>query len=67
MQHSKQDLKELLSRFLCDYNQTCNPFTWKGPEQLQRIIETTKEYQAAHPRKSRRRGAKRKKGDSIKD
>jgi transposase len=50
VQRSKQDLKELLRRFLANYNQTCNPFTWtKGPEQLQRIIETTKEYQASIP------------------
>jgi len=27
----------------------------KGPEKLQRIIEATKEYQAAHPRKLRKR------------
>ena len=32
---------------------TCNPFTWtKGPEHLQRIIETTKDYQAAHPQEA---------------
>lgn len=50
VQHSKQDLKELLHRFLANYNQTCNPFSWtKGPEHLQRIIETTKDYQALHP------------------
>ena len=68
VQRSKQDLKELLNRFLSNYNQTCNPFTWtKGPEQLQRIIETTREYQAAHPKTPRRRRAKRKKSDSIKD
>src|SRR5260370_5000416 len=68
VQRSKQDLKELLHRFLANYNETCNPFTWtRGPEQLQRIIETTKEYQATHPRKSRRRRAKRKKSNSIKD
>lgn len=68
VQHSKQDLKELLLRFIANYNQTCNPFVWtKGPEQLQRIIETTKEYQALHPRKPRRRRAKRKKKDSIKN
>ena len=68
VQRSKQDLKELLHRFLSNYNLTCNPFTWtKGPEQLQRLIETTKEYQAVHPRKSRRRRAKRKKSNSIKD
>jgi transposase len=68
VQHSKQDLKQLLNRFLANYNQTCNPFTWtKGPEHLQRIIETTKDYQALHPRKPRRRRAKRKKTDSIKN
>jgi len=64
----KQDLKDLLHRFLASYNTTCSPFTWtKGPEQLQHIIETTKEYQATHPRKPRRRRARRKKGDSIKN
>ncbi len=68
VQHSKQDLKELLHRFLASYNQTCNPFTWtKGPEHLQRIIETTQDYQALHPRKPRRRRAKRKPADSIRD
>ena len=68
VQHCKQDLKQLLNRFIASYNETCNPFTWtKGPEHLQRIIETTKEYQALHPRKPRRRRAKRKKADSIKD
>ena len=56
VQRSKQDLKDLLHRFLDNYNQTCNPFTWtKGPDHLQRIIETTKEYQALHPTKPRRR------------
>lgn len=68
VQRSKHDLKELLHRFLANYNQTCQPFTWtKGPEQLQRIIQTTKQYQAVHPRKSRRRRAKRKKSDSIRN
>jgi hypothetical protein len=67
VQRSKQDLKELLVRFLASYNDTCSPFTWtKGPEQLQRIIETTKDYQTTHPRKPRRQRAKRKKSDSIK-
>jgi transposase len=61
VQRSKQDLKELLHRFLANYNQTCPPFTWtKGPEHFQRIIEKTKQYQAVHPRNSRRRRAKRK-------
>ena len=60
VQRSKQDLKDLLLHFLANYNATCGPFTWtKGPEQLQHIIETTKEYQATHPRKPRRRKAKR--------
>ena len=68
VQRSKQDLKDLLKRFLESYNANCRPFTWtKGPEQLQRIIETTKDYQAAHPRKPRPRRAKRKKHDSIRN
>jgi transposase len=68
VQRSKQDLKALLHRFLANYNETCNPFTWtKGPEHLQRIIETTKEYQALHPKKSRRPTAKRKIRHYIKD
>ena len=66
VQRSKRDLKDLLHRFIANYNQSCNPFTWtKGPAHLQRIIETTKDYQALHPRKPRRRRAKRKKADSI--
>jgi transposase len=68
VQRSKQDLKELLQQFIASYNANCGPFTWtKGPEQLQRIIETTKEYQAAHPKKPRRRRAKGKKSDSKKN
>src|SRR6267378_2343599 len=68
VQRSKQDLKDLLHRFLASYNTTCSPFTWtKGPEQLQHIIETTKEYQATHPRKPRRRRTRRKKADSIRN
>lgn len=67
VQRSKQDLKDLLRRFLASYNDTCTAFTWtKGPEKLQRIIEATKDYQAAHPRKPRRRVGRKKK-DSIKD
>lgn len=66
-QRSKQDLKNVLVRFLESYNATCSLFTWtKGPEHLQRIIETTKDYQTAHPRKPRRRTAKLEKSDSIK-
>lgn len=68
VQRSKQDLKDLLQRFLANYNATCGPFTWtKGPEHLQRIIETTKQYQAAHPRKPRRKRSRRKAKDSIRD
>lgn len=68
VQHSKQDLKDLLTRFLNSYNGTCQPFTWtKGPEKLQHIIETTKDYQATHPRKPRRRRVKRTKDASIKN
>jgi transposase len=48
---SKDELKEFLLRYLARYNQHCSPFHWtKGPEKLQRIIEATKQYQAAHPR-----------------
>jgi transposase len=62
VQRSKRDLKELLNRFLASYNESCSPFTWnKGPEQLQHIIETTKDYQAVHPKKPRRRRARPKK------
>ena len=65
VQRSKQDLKQLLQQFIAGYNANCGPFTWtKGPEQLQRIIETTKEYQAAHPKKPRNRRANGKKSDS---
>jgi len=68
VQHSQQDLKQLLHRFLASYNPTCNPFTWtKGPEHPQRIIETTQDYQALHPRKPRRRPAQRKQADSIRN
>jgi hypothetical protein len=39
VQRSKQDLKDLLQRFLANYNATCGPFTWtKGPQQLRHII-----------------------------
>jgi len=68
VQRSKQDLKNLLHRFLASYNATCGPFTWtKGPAQLQRIIETTRQYQATHPRKPRRKRSKKKKDNSIKN
>jgi len=51
VQHSKQDLRELLHRFLASYNESCNPFTWaKGPEHLQHIIETTKVIRLSTPK-----------------
>src|SRR6266699_2848873 len=50
--HSRRELKAYLLNFIEHYNQTCSPFVWtKGPEHLQRIIEATRDYQAAHPRK----------------
>lgn len=68
VQHSKRDLKELLHRFIAGYNEHCNPFTWtKGPEHLQRIVESTQQYQALHPKKPRRRRTKRRSPDSIRN
>jgi transposase len=57
---SKQQLKDFLLKFLANYNDSCQPFTWtKGPEKLQRIIEATKQYQAKHPPKRKRRQQRR--------
>jgi hypothetical protein len=54
--HSKRDLREFLLKYIENHNQNPSPFTWtKGPEKLQRIIEATKAYQAAHPPKRKRR------------
>jgi transposase len=51
VQRSKKDLKDLLLRYLNKYSQNPTPFTWtKGPAHFQRIIDATKEYQAAHPK-----------------
>jgi transposase len=56
VQRSKKDLKDLLLRYLNKYSQNPTPFTWtKGPEHFQRIIEATKEYQAANPKKPKQR------------
>src|SRR5580693_7200918 len=53
---SKHQLKEFLLDYIARNNENPRPFVWtKGPEKLQRIIEATKEYQAAHPRKPRKR------------
>lgn len=53
---SKRELKEFLLQFIENHNQTCTPFIWtRGPEHLQKIIETTKQYQADHPPPRKRR------------
>jgi len=53
---SKRELKQFLLDYIAQNNKKPRPFVWtKGPEKLQRIIEATKEYQAAHPRKPRTR------------
>jgi hypothetical protein len=56
----EKELKEYLLRYLKKYSENPRPFTWtKGPEQLQRIIEATKEYQAAHPKQPKQRKRKK--------
>jgi transposase len=56
VQRSKKDLKEFLLRYLKKYSENPKPFTWtKGPDKLQRIIEATKQYQAAHPKQPKQR------------
>jgi transposase len=56
VQRSKKDLKDFLLRYLKKYSENPTPFTWtKGPEHFQRIIETTKEYQASHPKQPKQR------------
>jgi transposase len=54
VQRSKKELKDFLIQYLNKYSQNPTPFTWtKGPEHFQRIIEATKQYQAANPKKVR--------------
>ena len=56
VQRSKKELKNFLELYLKKYSQNPTPFTWtKGPEHFQRIIEATKEYQAAHPKQPKAR------------
>src|SRR5438477_5535172 len=56
VQRSKKDLKDFLLRYLKKYSENPTPFTWtKGPEHLKRIIEATKQYQAAHPKQPKQR------------
>ena len=46
---SGRALERFLKEFVEQYNKQCGPFTWtKGPGKLKRIIQLTKEYQAAH-------------------
>jgi transposase len=53
---SKKELKEFLIRYIKKYSENPTPFTWtKGPEHFQRIIEATREYQTAHPKKTKQR------------
>ena len=64
VQRSKKELKEFLLRYLDRYSQNPTPFTWtKGPDQLQRIIEATKEYQAAHPKPPKKQKTRNTKKD----
>src|ERR1700684_4570163 len=64
VQRSKKDLKDFLLRYLNKYSENPTPFTWtKGPDQLQRIIEATKEYQAAHPKQPKRKKSNNNKRD----
>jgi len=56
VQRSKKDLKDLLIRYLKKYSENPTPFTWtKGPEHFQRIIQATKQYQAAHPKQPKQK------------
>ena len=59
VQRSQKDLRDLLHRYLKKYSENPTPFTWtKGPEHFQRIIEATKQSQAAHPKQPGQRKAK---------
>ena len=63
---SKRQLKEFLLDYIAHNNENPRPFVWtKGPEKLQRIIEATKQYQAAHPPKPRKR-RRRRRNNTIK-
>ncbi len=61
---SKQELRQYLKQFIAHYHQSSSPFVWtRGPQHLQKIIEATKEYQAARLRPPKRSRAK---DDNIK-
>jgi transposase len=56
---SKRQLRKFLLDYIAHKNENPTPFVWtKGPEKLRRIIEATKQYQDAHPRKPRKRRRK---------
>jgi transposase len=56
---SKRQLRDFLLDYIAHKNENPTPFVWtKGPAKLQRIIEVTKQYQEAHPRKPPRRRRK---------
>lgn len=62
---STRQLKDFLLHYIDHYNQHCTPFVWtKGPEKLQRIIEATQQYQAAHPPKPRKRRKRKKRNNT---
>lgn len=64
VQRSRKDLKDFLLRYLDQYSENPTPFTWtKGPDQLQRIIEATQEYQATHPKQPKQRRSSNNKKD----
>jgi hypothetical protein len=53
---SQKELKDFLIRYLQQYSENPTPFTWtKGPEHLRRIIQATRQYQAAHPKQTKQR------------
>ena len=56
-----------LTIFFCRSLTTIDSCLCRRQGTLSKPIETTKEYQATHPRKPRRRRARRRKGDSIKN
>jgi transposase len=63
---SKHRLKDFLLDYIAHKDENPQPFVWtKGPEKLQRIIEATKQYQDAHPRKPRKRRRKVRTGSKI--
>jgi transposase len=68
VQHSKQDLKELLHRFLANYNRTCiRSHGPKVPSTYNASSKPPKTIRSFIPCKRRRPPAKRGKADSVKN